>query len=48
MKCGAADRYKTGTVRGMLCGNCNMAIGLLRESIATLTSAITYLERAGL
>lgn len=40
--------HETGTVRGMLCGNCNMAIGLLRESIATLTNAITYLERAGL
>lgn len=34
-----------GQVRGLLCGNCNTAIGLMYESIDTLTSAIKYLTK---
>ena len=36
--------HKTGTVRGLLCGNCNSAIGLLKENIETLQNAIEYLQ----
>jgi hypothetical protein len=31
--------------RGLLCGNCNCAIGHLKESINNLKSAIVYLEK---
>lgn len=37
--------HKTGEIRGMLCRQCNFGIGLLKESPATLRSAIAYLER---
>ena len=34
----------TGKVRGLLCSNCNMAIGLLQDDIESLTRAIEYLS----
>ena len=36
--------HKTGKVRGLLCGNCNLALGLLKDSKESLLSAIHYLE----
>lgn len=36
-------RHKTGKVRGLLCSNCNTAIGLLKEDINVLKNAINYL-----
>ncbi len=36
--------HKTGRIRGLLCGSCNRAIGLLKESVASLASAIGYLS----
>lgn len=36
--------HTTGKVRGLLCGKCNMALGLLREDIQIFKSAISYLE----
>ncbi|WUN04179.1 endonuclease VII domain-containing protein [Streptomyces virginiae] len=36
--------HKTGRVRGVLCFNCNTAIGLLGESPGTIERAIAYLE----
>ena len=32
-------------VRGVLCGNCNWMIGLARDNVETLLSAVSYLER---
>lgn len=37
--------HKTGKVRGLLCNECNRAIGLLKENILTLKNAINYLEK---
>ena len=36
--------HKTGTVRGLLCHNCNRALGLFKDSPGTLQTAIDYLE----
>jgi hypothetical protein len=33
--------------RGLLCSNCNLALGLLGDSISTLDSAIDYLAAHG-
>lgn len=35
--------HTTNEVRGLLCNNCNGGIGLLRDDVTVLTSAITYL-----
>ena len=37
--------HKTGRARGLLCPNCNSAIGKLRESPALLSAAAAYLEK---
>ncbi len=36
--------HKTGKVRGLLCHNCNRALGLLQDNTNYLQSAIEYLE----
>ncbi len=36
--------HTTGAFRGWLCGNCNRAIGLLREEPARLLAAVEYLR----
>lgn len=35
--------HKTGKVRGLLCSNCNMGIGLLQDSPKLLRKAAKYL-----
>jgi len=37
--------HKTNEVRGLLCGNCNTALGLLGDNIENLTTAILYLAK---
>ena len=37
--------HATGYVRGWLCRNCNMGIGLLGDDVAGLERAIEYLRR---
>jgi uncharacterized protein YbaR (Trm112 family) len=37
--------HVTGKIRGLLCHNCNMAIGILKDSPVLLQSAIDYLTR---
>ena len=36
--------HGTGKVRGLLCGNCNKAIGLFNDSKELLANAINYLS----
>lgn len=36
--------HSTGNVRGLLCHNCNRALGLLKDDIDTLERAIEYLK----
>jgi len=37
--------HKTNKVRGILCSNCNTAIGLLNDSVDRTVSAAFYLKR---
>ncbi len=37
--------HTTGKVRGLLCRQCNMALGLLKDNIDSLENAINYLKR---
>jgi hypothetical protein len=37
--------HKTGEIRGLLCSNCNRAIGYLYDNILYLNSAIQYLNK---
>lgn len=36
--------HSTGRVRGLLCNNCNRAIGLLKDNVELLRKAVDYLE----
>lgn len=36
--------HVTGKVRGLLCDNCNQALGLLKDSIPTLLRAIKHID----
>ena len=38
--------HKTGQVRGILCGNCNRALGLLQDNPSLLVRATSYLTRS--
>ena len=40
--------HTTGKVRGVLCNNCNTALGLVGDNVATLTKLIQYLEQSRL
>lgn len=37
--------HKTGKVRGLLCQNCNLAVGFLRDNPGWAEKAIQYLEK---
>ncbi len=37
--------HETDRIRGILCGNCNSAIGLFKENIKSLLKAVEYLKR---
>ena len=37
--------HETNEIRGLLCDNCNRAIGFLQENLSTIESAIKYLNK---
>lgn len=37
--------HKTGKVRGLLCHNCNRALGLLKDNKEIIQNCLSYLER---
>ena len=37
--------HKTGRIRGILCGRCNLALGLLGDNCVFLERAINYLKQ---
>lgn len=39
--------HETGKIRELLCGQCNQALGLLRESVEVFERAIRYLKKHG-
>ena len=39
--------HKTNKVRGVLCNNCNTALGLVGDNVTTLTKLIQWLELEG-
>lgn len=39
--------HDTGKIRGLLCHNCNRALGLFKESIHTMEEAMKYLIDSG-
>lgn len=43
-KLGIDHDHKTGIVRGLLCHNCNVALGLMRDDPGALLAAIRYLS----
>jgi hypothetical protein len=38
--------HVTGKVRGLLCGNCNRALGLVKDNLETLVRLHEYLEKS--
>ena len=37
--------HSTGEIRGLLCNNCNVALGLLQEQESIIQSMISYLKK---
>lgn len=37
--------HSTGRIRGVLCGNCNVALGLFKDSVRVLNRAVRYLKK---
>jgi len=37
--------HDTGTIRGILCRNCNVGIGMLQDSVEIIGSAVEYLSK---
>lgn len=42
--CHVDHDHKTGYIRGLLCGSCNLMLGHAKDNIETLKRAIEYLE----
>lgn len=45
-KLGVDHCHATGKVRGLLCHSCNIAIGLLKDSVPAIENLLAYMKRA--
>jgi len=43
-KCCVDHDHKTGRVRGILCSNCNIVLGMIKENTITLSNMIEYIR----
>lgn len=39
--------HVNGKIRGLLCNNCNAALGMMKENIKIIKNAINYLKKNG-
>ena len=39
--------HETSKIRGLLCNNCNRAIGLLKDDVGVMLNAIEYIRSDG-
>jgi hypothetical protein len=46
-KCCVDHSHYTGSIRGLLCNNCNTMLGFAKDNTETLAKAISYLARWG-
>lgn len=37
--------HETNVVRGLLCNNCNLGLGMFKDSVVLMSFAIEYLEQ---
>ena len=37
--------HKTGKIRGLLCNNCNLGLGMFKDDISALENAVKYLQK---
>lgn len=44
-KCCSGNKSCGDCVRGLLCGNCNTALGLLKENVQTISNLLEYMEK---
>jgi Recombination endonuclease VII len=40
--------HTTGKIRGLLCGNCNSALGLIKENIPSMENMIAYIKKTSI
>lgn len=45
--CHIDHNHETGTVRGLLCGNCNKGLGMFKDNPGTLRKAADYVAQEG-
>jgi len=43
--CHGDHNHTSGKVRGLLCSNCNILLGLVKEDVKVLAKAVAYLNK---
>jgi hypothetical protein len=47
IRAGVDHNHTTGKIRGILCNQCNLAIGMLKEDVGLLERAASYIKNDG-